>query len=79
MYDAINGFMQDARASFLEFFNILTEIKSLLEGDPTAANVSKAKGLFGTANWRCIDVQKALMNMENQFDNLAASFAKDQE
>jgi hypothetical protein len=77
-YDAIILFIQDAKTSFLDFNAILVEIKSLLENNPNAADVAKAKSLFGKANWRCIDVQRALANMELQFDRLAASFAKDE-
>jgi len=76
-YDAITRYMQDARVNFVEFVAELTQIKSLLEGEPAAANVARAKDLFARANWSCIDVQRNLASMEMQFDRLAASFAKD--
>jgi hypothetical protein len=78
-YDTINLFMQKARTNFLDYTAILTEIKTLLQQDPSAADVAKAKDLFGTANWRCIDVQRALAYMEIEFDRLADSFAQDPE
>ena len=77
-YDSINRLMQDARTSFLDFNSILTQIRALVEGGPNAAGRAEARELFGKANWRCIDVQQALANMEIEFDRLAASFAKDQ-
>jgi hypothetical protein len=77
-YELINTFMQNAKTNFLDFNNILMEIKTLLEKDPSAASVAKAKDLFGTANWRCIDVQRSLAYMEIEFDRLADSFAKDE-
>jgi hypothetical protein len=77
-YEAINRFMQDARGSFVDFVAILREIKSLLEVEPNPASIAKAKDLFGKANWRCIDVQRALANMELQLDRLGESFAKDE-
>jgi hypothetical protein len=76
-FDLINVFMQKARTNFLDYTAILTEIKTLLQHDPSAADVAKAKDLFGTANWRCIDVQRALAYMEIEFDRLADSFGKD--
>lgn len=78
-YDAINRFMQDARTHFLDFTALMIQIKSLIEGGPTPSNVATSKGLFAKANWRCIDVQRALANIEIQLDRLAESFAKDQE
>jgi hypothetical protein len=77
-YDHVTLFIQQAKTSFLDFNAILFEIKSLLENNPSAADIANAKDLFGKANWRCLDVQRALANMEVQFDRLAASFAKDE-
>ena len=77
-YDAINRFMQDARSNFMLFITALTEIKTIGEAQPDPKGIARAKELFMQANWRCIDVQRALMGMEEEFDNLAASFAKDE-
>jgi hypothetical protein len=74
-YDAINGFMQDARQNFLSFFKDVTEIKTLLQGSRDQKSIAQAKQLGSQANWRCIDTQRALMNIEDQFDHLADSFA----
>lgn len=76
-YDAINGFMQEARENFLSFFKQVTDIKTLLEGKRDDKSIAQAKQLMSQANWRCIDTQRALMNMEDEFDRLAESFASD--
>jgi hypothetical protein len=76
-YDAINKSMQDAKANFMDFVAVLDEIKSLLEGERTSAAVARAKSIFGKANWSCIDVQKALMYVEQELDRLAESFGSD--
>jgi hypothetical protein len=76
-YDAINRFMQDARTSFLPFVQELTNIKTLLQGPLDPKSIASAKDLFMRANWHSIDTQRALMGMEEEFDNLATSFAKD--
>jgi hypothetical protein len=77
-YDAIIGYMQDAKANFMPFVAELTKIKTLLEGERDQKSIALAKDLFMRANWLCIDVQRALMSMEQEFDQLAASFAKDE-
>ena len=77
-YDAINSFMQDARANFILYVGYLDEIQATLERGTDPSSVATAKDLFRTANWRCLDVQRALINMEDQFELLAASFAQDQ-
>jgi hypothetical protein len=77
-YDAINGFMQEARKSFTPFVVELTNIKVLLEGQHDPKSIALARDLFMRANWDCIDVQRALMSIEREFDQLATSFAKDE-
>jgi hypothetical protein len=72
-YDAINQHMQAAKTSFLDFVAVLNEIESLLGGERTPAAAAKAKSIFGKANWTCIDVQKALMYVEQELDNFAAT------
>jgi len=76
-YDAIRKFMQEAKTAFLPFVNELTSIKQLLEGTRDEKSVAAAKNLFMKANWHCIDVQRALMQTEEELDQLVASFAKD--
>jgi hypothetical protein len=77
-YDDINRLMQDARTSFMPFVAELTSIKTLLQGERDQKSIASAKDLFMRANWHSIDTQRALMGIEEQFDSLAASFAKDQ-
>ena len=77
-YDAINRSMQDARKNFIPFVEELTTIKTLLEGSRDEQSIAQAKNLFMRANWHCIDVQRALMEIEAEFDTLAASFGKEQ-
>jgi hypothetical protein len=76
-YEAINRYMQDARENFLQFFEDLTSIQPLLLGERDEKSRTRARDLFMHANWRCIDTQRALMSMEDEFDRLADSFAKD--
>jgi hypothetical protein len=76
-YDAIGKFMREAKTAFLPFVNKLTSIKQLLEGTRDEKSVAAAKDLFMQANWNCIDVQRSLMQTEEELDKLAASFAKD--
>ncbi len=77
-YDGINKFMQDAKANFISFMTDLKGIKATLEAGRDEKSIAKAKELFMHANWRCIDVQRALMEIEDRFDRLAASFAQDE-
>ena len=77
-YDAIIDSMQDARQNFLSFLNDMNSIKAILLGERDQKSIARAKELFTHANWRCLDTQRALMNMENEFDRLADSFAIDQ-
>jgi len=76
-YDAIGKFMREAKTAFLPFVNKLRSIKQLLEGTRDEKSVAAAKDLFMQANWNCIDVQRSLMQTEEELDKLAASFAKD--
>jgi hypothetical protein len=76
-YEAIIRYMQDARQNFLSFFEDVTNIKTLLLGARDPRSVAQAKDLFRHANWRCLDTQRALMNMEEEFDRLADSFARE--
>lgn len=76
-YDAINGFMQEARDNFLSFFKDVTSIKALLEGKRDDKSIAQAKQLMSHANWRSLDTQRALMNIEDEFDRLADSFANE--
>ena len=73
-YDAINRFMQEGRKAFLPFLEELNTIKDILQGPRDAASIAKAKDLFMRANWHCIDTQRALMEIEDELDRLAATF-----
>ncbi len=77
-YDGINQFMQDAKASFTVFMSDLRTIKTTLEAGQDVKSIAKAKDLFMHANWRCVDVQRALMEIEDRLDRLGASFAQDE-
>jgi hypothetical protein len=77
-YDAINRDMQEARMNFMPFVDELTSIKALLEGERDPKSIAQAKDLFMRANWHCLDVQRALMQIEAEFDRLAASFGGEQ-
>src|SRR5712664_4252645 len=48
---------------------------TLTEGTPDPAKVAAAKQAFAHANWHCIDVQRALMQVELQFTFLGEDFA----
>jgi hypothetical protein len=75
-YDAIRTAMQQAKDNFVPFLSDLGVIKTLLEGPRDAKSVATARDSFMSANWRCIEVQRALMETETDLDQLAASFAK---
>jgi len=77
-YDAINNFMQDARTNYIAYVGYLDEIQAVLERGTDPQSIAAAKELFRKANWRSIEVQRALMNIEEQFELLAASFAQDE-
>jgi len=74
-YDRITRFMQKAGKDFTPLLSMLKEIQQLLEGERSRENVAAAKDLFMRANWRCGDVQRSLMEVEREFQNLAADFA----
>ncbi len=79
-YDEISRFMQDARKHFLAFVEELTALQTMfLSGERDSKTIGRAQDSFMRANWRCIDVQRALMEIETRFERLAASFAKDLE
>jgi hypothetical protein len=73
-YDEIKRLMQEAKGNFLPFVDELTNIRTLLEGARDQQSIARAKDLFARANWHSLDVQRSLMQMENEFDKLAASF-----
>ena len=79
-YNEINQFMQDARKHFLGFVEALESLRAiLLAGQRNQQIVAQAQDLYMRANWRCVDAQRALLEIETRFDRLAASFAKDVE
>ena len=73
-YDQITQFMQTAGRDFAPLLSALKEIEKLLEGKPSQQQVAAAKELFARANWRCVDVQRSLMEVERQFGILAEDF-----
>jgi|KBSMisStandDraft_5_1062788.scaffolds.fasta_scaffold127259_2 hypothetical protein len=76
-YDSIRQSMQQAKDNFFPFLSSLNTIKTLLEEPRDDKSVAAGREAFMSANWRCIDVQRALMETEGELDDLAASFAKD--
>jgi hypothetical protein len=76
-YDEIKRLMQEAKGNFLPFVDELTNIKKLLEGARDEQSIAKAKSLFARANWHSLDVQRSLMQMEDEFEKLAATFGTD--
>lgn len=77
-YDSINQSMQEAKKNFVPFVTELKSIKAILEQPLDQHSIAMAKDLFMRANWHCIDVQRSLMQIEAEFDNLAASFGQSQ-
>lgn len=73
-YDEIKRLMQEAKGNFLPFVDELTTIKTLLDGARDQQSIAKAKDLFGRANWHSLDVQRSLMQMEDEFEKLAKAF-----
>ncbi len=73
-YNQINKSMQAAKKNFMPFLAELRSIKSLLEGPFDQTAILQAKDLFMRANWHCIDIQRSLMEVEQEFDRLADSF-----
>jgi hypothetical protein len=78
LYDGVRSFMQDAKTNFVAFMADMTQIQATFEAGRTQQNIAKAKDLFMHANWRSIDVQRDLMEVEDRLDQLATSFAKDE-
>jgi len=76
-YDSIRQSMQQAKDNFFPFLSSLNTIKTLLEEPRDEKSVAAGREAFMSANWRCIDVQRALMETEAELDDLAGSFAKD--
>ncbi len=74
-YDRITKFMQQAGKDFKPLLASLQEIQRLLEGERSPEKIAAAKDLFMRANWRCTDVQRSLMQVEVEFELLAADFA----
>jgi hypothetical protein len=74
-YDRIIQFMQNAGKDFRPLLEMLKEIQALLEGERSQERVAAAKDLFMRANWRCGDVQRSLMEVEREFEFLAADLA----
>jgi len=75
-FDGIVRNLQDARRNFDPMLLALKQIQILLQSNPDSASVSAAKDLFMKANWRCLDVQRSLMDVETEFTFLAADFAQ---
>jgi hypothetical protein len=78
-YDRITANLQEARANFEPLLSDLSQIQKLLEDRPDMAKVAAAKNVFMHANWRCIDVQRSLMEVEAEFTFLAADFAQNEQ
>ncbi len=74
-YDRIFENLQTAKANFEPLLDDFLQIQKLLEGTPDPAKVAAAKQAFAHANWHCIDVQRALMQVELQFTFLGGDFA----
>jgi hypothetical protein len=77
-YDSIVRNLQEARRNFDPLISSLTQIQRLLEAKPDAGQIAAAKDLFMHANWRCMDVQRSLMEIEAEFTFLAADFAENE-
>ena len=73
-YDRITKFMQQAGKDFKPLLAALKEIEKLLAGERSLEKLAAAKDLFMRANWRCTDVQRSLMQVELEFELLAADF-----
>ncbi len=75
-YDQITKSMQEARKNFIPFLAELRAIRSLLEGNLDQISMAQARELFMRANWHCIDIQRSLMEVEQEFDRLGQSFGR---
>lgn len=73
IYDQIVQQMQLTRTNFPPMLAELEQIKALLAGERSKEKVAEAKDLFMQANWHCVSVQRALMNVEHDLDSLAAA------
>jgi len=71
-YDRIVQQMQLARTNFTPLLAQLEQIKTLLEGERSKEKIAEAKELFMQANWRCVSVQRALMEAEGGLNKLAS-------
>jgi hypothetical protein len=74
-YDQIILQMQLAGKNFKPLLAELEKIKSLLEGERSQERIAAAKDLFMQANWHCVSVQRALMEVERDLDSLATGFS----
>lgn len=77
-YDRITENLHQARTNFEPLLADLRQIQNLLVNNPDPAKVAAAKDLFMHANWRCIDVQRSLMEVETELTFLAADFAQNE-
>jgi len=73
-YDMVKMFMKKAGKDFTPLLEAMKQVEHLLKGKRTAENILAAKELFMNANYRCTDVQRALMQAEMELDALAADF-----
>ncbi len=77
-YNSINKSMQEAKKNFVPFVAEIRAIKSLLEAPLGQEEMMMVSNLFMRANWHSIDVQRSLMEIEQEFDRLAKSFGQNQ-
>jgi hypothetical protein len=75
-YDLIKRYQEQARTNFTPLIDELEQIKALLSGDGSQEKIKEARDLFEEANWHCVTVQRALINMENQLDILIKDTAQ---
>lgn len=74
-YDRLVSQLQQAREDFMPMLSGLKQIQGLLAANRDPSRIAAAKDLFMRANWRCVDVQRALMEVEAEFSFLASDFA----
>jgi hypothetical protein len=77
-YDNILKNLQEARENFDPLLLSLKQIRIMLEHNPNSDEIAAAKDLFMRANWRCLDVQRNLMEVETEFTFLAGDFAQNE-
>ena len=75
-YDLIKRYQEQARTNFTPLIDELEQIKTLLSSDGSQEKIKEARDLFEEANWHCVTVQRALINMENQLDILIKDTAQ---